>query len=81
MIPEKIIQFIEDHSDEDPKRLLSLVKTTFKDQCTETELPCLCQVIEQVILLYQQNTCVRVTDHMHARLMEALERECKDQLP
>ena len=77
MIPYEIIQFIENHSDEDPKTLLSLVKSTFKDQCTQTDLPCLCRVIENIILLYQQNASDCVNDPMHQRLMEAIKR-CKD---
>jgi len=77
MIPVEIMRFIEENVDEDPKTLLNLVKIKFKDQCTNYDLPCLCNMIEKIILLYQENNCDQVTSDMHQRLIEIIKHKCK----
>lgn len=77
MIPVEIVRFIEENVDEDPETLLNLVKIRFKDQCNNSDVPCLCQMIGKIILLYQQKSCEKVTSEMHQRLIEIIKHKCK----
>ena len=77
MIKPEIINYIEENIDKQPQEMIADIKEKFAVDCRDGNVECLCQAIEQTIMLYKEHGQEKVTEDMHQRLMSNIKKTCE----